>query len=160
MNQTELSGFISSIVVALLSNTGSLSGVFYPLKTNPSGYLQSGAFISQLDLDSAVAQTLSYVAENYYLQSNPSGFITGGGGGGLGDAQAFSVNCMSGVDSQQIAFPVAFTGIPQINCSFLNNVDSNIYYLGISGVSTTGFAINYSATISNSGYKLSILAEL
>lgn len=80
MNQAELSGFIVPIVQAYLTGTGVLSGVFYPRYSNPSGYLVSGAFISQTDLDSAITQALVYVANTYYPNSNPSGYVTGASG--------------------------------------------------------------------------------
>ena len=76
MNQTELSGFVIPIILEYLSNTGNLTGTFYPLNFNPSGYEQSGAFISQEDLDSALTQTISYLFQTFYLDSNPSGYIT------------------------------------------------------------------------------------
>lgn len=64
LNQTELSGFLATLVQGYLSQTGNLTGVFYPLAQNPSGYEISGAFISQQDLDSAITQVLAGVSEN------------------------------------------------------------------------------------------------
>jgi len=158
MNQAELSGFLIPIILTYLSNTGNLSGVFYPLLNNPSGYLQSGAFISQVDLDSAITQALSFVSNNFYPDSNPSGFLRASD---ITHAtNSFLVNCSSGVDTQFVNFPFPFTGIPNINCSFLNNIDNNIYYFGISGVNTTGFYVNYSDTVAKTGYKLSVITDL
>ena len=89
LNQPEVSGFILQVIQGYLSNSGSpvaatglLNEVFYPLENNPSGYTISGAFISQSDLDSATTQVLSYVANNYYPDTNPSGYassLTGSG---------------------------------------------------------------------------------
>ena len=76
INQAELSGFVTPIVLGFLANTGSLSGIFYPLYDNPNEYLQSGAFISQSDLDSAIYQYASSAALTYYPLNNPSGFIS------------------------------------------------------------------------------------
>jgi len=85
-NQTEFSGYIVQIIQNYLnaspslSSTGTLSGVFYPLYNNPSGYInsgQTGIFKTATDLNSLYAQTLNYVSQNYYLNSNPSGFLTG-----------------------------------------------------------------------------------
>ena len=69
MNQPELSGFVIPIILGYLSNTGNLTGSFYPLLGNPSHFATSGDFISQIDLDSAVTQALSYVASQYATEN-------------------------------------------------------------------------------------------
>lgn len=158
MNQSDLSGFVIPIILNYLTGTGSLTGTFYPLKQNPSGYLQSGAFISQVDLDSAVAQTLNLISELYYPLSNPSGYLTAADVTHV--TTAFSVNCTSGATTQYVSFPLIFTGIPTVNCSFVNNYDQNLYYFGVSGVNTSGFYVNYSDTIATTGYKLGVIADL
>lgn len=80
INQSEISGFVSQIVSSILSNsetsivpTGKLTGSFYPLESNPNGYLQSGAFVSRSDLDSAIVQENIYIAENYWPANLYSG---------------------------------------------------------------------------------------
>jgi hypothetical protein len=158
MNQAELSGFIVPIVLGFMSGTGSLSGSFYPLSSNPSGYVQSGAFIAQIDLDSAIYQALNYVSQNYYLSSNPSGYLRASDITHV--TTSFRVNCTSGAGSQYVAFPFSFTGTPTVSCSFINNLDQNLYYVGASGVNTSGFFVNYSDTISNTGYQLGVIAGL
>ena len=158
MNQTELSGFIVPIIQSFLSGTGALSGSFYPLMTNPSGFLQSGAFLAQVDLDSAIYQTLSYIAQNYYLSSNPSGYLRSSDITHV--TSSFNVNCTSGVSTQFVNFSTPFTGAPVVNCSFINNIDDKFYCCGVSGINTGGFYVNYSETIGNSGYQLGIMASL
>jgi len=85
-NQPEFSGYTVQVIQNYLSgnpplpSTGVLSGVFYPLVTNPSGFVtssQTGVFKTQTDLNSLYTQTLYYVGQNYYPNTNPSGYITG-----------------------------------------------------------------------------------
>jgi hypothetical protein len=73
-NQPEFSGYTVQVIQNYLNgnpalpSTGVLSGVFYPLKSNPSGFVtsgQTGIFKTQIDLDSLYTQTIAYVAENY-----------------------------------------------------------------------------------------------
>lgn len=155
LNQAELSGFVIPLILSYLANTGSFSGVFYPLNSNPSEYLQSGAFISPVDLNSAITQTLAYVSQNFYLNSNPSGFISESGAA----SSSFIFNCTSGVNGEYISFPTVLPNSPNIACSFVNNLDQNLYYFGLSGVNTSGFYVNYSDTIVNTGYQLSIIMD-
>ena len=75
MNQAELSGFIAPIILSYLNNTGNLTGSFYPLFGNPSDFATSGDYISQIDLDSAIYQSLSYISSQY---AKKSGVITSG----------------------------------------------------------------------------------
>jgi hypothetical protein len=89
MNQAELSGFVIPLVQSYLANTGNLTGAFYPLCQNPSGYVISGAFISNTDLDSAITQALAYVAETYYPNTNPAGYTSGSGGGFSGAVSVY-----------------------------------------------------------------------
>jgi len=86
LNQVELSGFVAGLVIGYLSNqntslaaTGNLTGSFYPLSQNPSGYQVSGSFVSAQDLNNAIAQALSFVSLNYYGANNPSGYLTSSG---------------------------------------------------------------------------------
>jgi hypothetical protein len=154
LNQTELSGFIAPIIQGFLSQTGALTGVFYPLRENPSGYEASGAFISQEDLDSAVAQTISYIADNFYPNSNPSGYTTQ-----LGRFDSLIFNCSSGVTTERFVFPVLFETVPNVVCSF-NSPNGSYYGISISGVTTSGFFVNYGSAIDTTGYKISSMAHV
>ena len=97
------SGFATGIDVSLFvlkSETGSYSSLFYPLLTNPSGYVtgdvvrpsQTGLFLTSSSLSGYATQTyvnnasgalrtdISYLQTltgDYYPRTNPSGFITG-----------------------------------------------------------------------------------
>ena len=86
LNQIEVSGFVVEIVSGLLNNsgtniasTGKLTGLFYPLRTNPTGYLRSGDALTQSDLDDSIIQENIYLSDTYYLKSNPSRYITNSG---------------------------------------------------------------------------------
>lgn len=81
INQSELSGYISQVTSEILAisgtiiaSTGKLTGSFYPRLTNPNGYIQSGAFISQSDLDASTTQQNTYLSSIYYPISNPNGY--------------------------------------------------------------------------------------
>ncbi len=76
MNQGELSGFFVPIAQSIFSQTGSLSGAFYPLNQNPSGYQNSGSFASHEDLDSAIVQYGVTASNTFYPLTNPSGFTS------------------------------------------------------------------------------------
>ncbi len=93
INRSEISGLILDVAIAnhfssgILSGTGNLTGAFYPLNSNPSGYIvnsgfittgQTGNFVDDGDLAINIGNTLTTVSNLYYLNSNPSGFVTTG----------------------------------------------------------------------------------
>lgn len=80
LNKPELSGYIVE-VIGEIPQTGDLTGFFYPLDSNPNGYVttgETGTFATQSDLDSNYASILAQVGLQYYSSSNPSGYITSG----------------------------------------------------------------------------------
>ena len=125
MNQAELSGFVIPLVQSYLANTGNLTGSFYPLRQNPSGYVISGAFISNTDLDSAITQALAYVAETYYPLSNPAGYTSGASGTVIWTGNVSGVVYVTG--NQTISGIKSFAGIiaPQTISGNGKMVDSN-----------------------------------
>ena len=84
LNNPELSGYIELIIGrritgVVLSGTGLLTGEFYPLHSNPSGYLtgvNTGDFVTNSSLAVSQTNVLNTVGSLYYLKSNPSGFIS------------------------------------------------------------------------------------
>jgi hypothetical protein len=91
LNQTEVSGYTVEIIRKYLitgtgiANTGALTGVFYPLNSNPSGYSTSGQFVTTGQTGAFVDTTmlaiddsnlLSIVSGLYYRKTNPSGYIS------------------------------------------------------------------------------------
>jgi hypothetical protein len=90
LHNPELSGFVVDIITKYLTgsgvnvNTGSLTGAFYPLKQNPSGYLTSistGGLVDYPSLATSNANLLAQIDLLYYPRINPSGFGTGNGSG-------------------------------------------------------------------------------
>jgi hypothetical protein len=75
-------GVLLSGEAAGAANTGSLTGVFYPLNSNPSGYI-TGVDLSAYVTGSVVrpSETGNFITVSqtgaFYPISNPSGFITG-----------------------------------------------------------------------------------
>jgi hypothetical protein len=170
LNSSELSGYISLVCQSLLSGvsgvqTGNLTGVFYPLTGNPSGFVvsgQTGIFMTQSNLNSLYSQTISYVAANYYPVSNPSGYISSAT---IPAILSFVTGCTSGANSEFINFysggsPYTFSNTPRVVCSFQNSLDSDMYATSLGGILPYGFSISYSQPIEKSGYYLNVLATL
>jgi len=87
VNQPELSGYTVQIIQNYLTGnisfpqTGYYTGIFYPLLSNPSGYVttgQTGIFTTQIDINSSAAQTLNYVSNNFVSNSGATVFVTTG----------------------------------------------------------------------------------
>lgn len=90
INKPEFSGYIVDVLLQYLKtgsitgiamNTGQLSGQFYPLQSNPSGYITSGylsGYATQQYVNNADTAVLSYIGGTYYPVNNPSGFVTSG----------------------------------------------------------------------------------
>ena len=138
LNQPELSGYIVLVAGGIPSTTGTLTGAFYPYKTNPSGYIttgQTGTFITQSALDSNYYSTLVYVADNYYPLSNPNGYVT---------SASLSGNAVLTTGDQNISGLKNFYTRPSVNGSgvqlqgeFL--IDNAVYTTGdqtIDGIKT------------------------
>ena len=82
ISNSEVSGYILNVIENYLTGnpflpTGNATGLFYPLTGNPSGFVTSGALNSyitstqsQTNINSAVTQTLVYVAQNYPIITN------------------------------------------------------------------------------------------
>lgn len=99
LHNPELSGYILEIIGKYVTtgsgvsvNTGSLTGAFYPLRDNPSGYLNflnTGTLVDHTYLSASNASLLAQIALLYYPLSNPSGFGTGNSSGNNVDTGAF-----------------------------------------------------------------------
>jgi hypothetical protein len=138
-NQPEFSGYTVQIIQNYLSgnppipSTGVLSGVFYPLVTNPSGFVtssQTGVFKTQTDLNSLYTQILYYVGENYYPDSNPSGYINSanisGISGNLNNIVYTTGNqTISGIKT--FATGINVNGDITINSNYLRGINSSNY---------------------------------
>jgi hypothetical protein len=100
LNNPDVSGYIVDVlrhylitgsVTGIATNTGVLVSVFYPLTSNPSGYVTSGqitGFATRLDVTGNNQNLLAYIDSIYYPRVNPSGFI----GTGQGDARYLQGN--------------------------------------------------------------------
>src|SRR5579859_3091107 len=91
LNQPEVSGYIVSVLLQYLqsgnitgiaSNTGVFTGIFYPLTSNPSGYVinnQITGFATQTFVTNEGSGILATAYASFYpLNSNPSGYIVSG----------------------------------------------------------------------------------
>lgn len=93
LNKVEVSGFTVDIIRQYLTTgtgvsylTGQLSGLYYPLNQNPSGYIssfqtgyvlnsQTGDFVDNSILAVHDANLLSQISSLYYSNANPNGYI-------------------------------------------------------------------------------------
>lgn len=91
INKNEVSGYALDVLrsylitgTGLLTNTGSLTGIFYPLKSNPSGYSVSGDFVLRTETGGFIDSNQQASNNNglfnlfnalFYYKSNPSGYI-------------------------------------------------------------------------------------
>lgn len=90
LNKPEVSGYILDVVgqflrtgsvTGIATNTGQLTGQFYPLGGNPSGYVNQGqlsGYATLLQVTGNNATLLASIANAYYPLTNPSGFISSG----------------------------------------------------------------------------------
>ena len=90
LNKPELSGYVVDVLLQYLKsgqvtgiamNTGTLTGAFYPLRQNPSGYVTTGqvtGYATFYDITGNNTNLLSYVNTNYYPRANPSGYASTG----------------------------------------------------------------------------------
>jgi len=69
----------------------------------------------------------------------------------------YSYTLPVGNDNYFVTYPSVLNSNPRsINCIFQNNVDNIIYYYSIGNINKTGFYINFSDQIDNTGYALNI----
>lgn len=164
LNQPELSGYTVQVIQNYLTGnvslppTGTLTGVFYPLKTNPSGYVtsgQTGSFMTQTNLNSLSTQLINYIDGNFYPISNPSGYYASNFRN-----LSFRETAAYGADNQFIYFPSGITiSVPKINsivCTFENDQDDYFYNYMITGIVTNGFGVKYSNDLASANYKLNV----
>jgi hypothetical protein len=88
INKPEFSGYIVDVLLQYLrtgqitgiaTNTGQLTGQFYPRWINPLSYVtESGlyGYATQSDVTSNNTSILAYVDNNYYPSSNPDNYVT------------------------------------------------------------------------------------
>src|SRR5688572_5138713 len=95
LNKQEVSGYAVEIIRQFLStgtgisvvSTGNLTGTFYPLKSNPSGYItgtqtgfvqksETGNLVDAVDLAVTENSILSQASGLYYKLSNPNNYIS------------------------------------------------------------------------------------
>ena len=123
------------------ANTGALTGVFYPLTGNPSGFIlpaQTGAFSSNSNVAATGAIFATYTG-------NIQDFVTG--------------ISPTGLDNYFIQFPFNFSSTPRVLTTV--EVTGNIVYgTAISNRTVSGFTALFSDYIAESGVKLNVYATI
>jgi hypothetical protein len=127
-------------------------------------------FVTGKYLTGIIAGTNITVVDNFNgtftVNSTASG---GGGGGGTGvtyvvsgntGAYIFSTVVQSGVGQQFVSFPTALGNNPYVMCQLTNLSGAENIIADVSGVTSSGYWVNYSNTVDSSGYLLTTIASL
>jgi hypothetical protein len=157
LNKVEVSGYILDVTKGYLvtgtgiavSNTGSLTGAFYPLKTNPSGYVtgsvvrptDTGAFVDDVDLAITTASILTQASGLYYKQTNPSGFMTKASGDVLYASLGPTVNSGQLIFDDNVNAGYALHFVPNKSYALRGTGTSLIDLYNSTGALITGFDI-------------------
>jgi hypothetical protein len=170
-------GFVNS------TQTGLLTNVFYPLNTNPAGYITSSSNVGVRSLQTTGAFPSGIVSGNVVISGTSIISVTTGVNGTIvvsgntgayanfatqsqitllsgGQAVIFDSGIKSGVVRQTFQFPITFNQPPFVftQLKYLGNTGIGYPVVGISGVTTSGFSGVYSLPFSGTGYVLSIWA--
>ena len=155
-----------------LFNTGSildnkinsLSGSLLNLNSNPSGFI-TGVDLSSYLTSSTASSTYATITNLNSTGNTLNSSITSLSGLFTGYTGYFeSENTIGysyvipvGNDNYFVTYPSVLNSDPRsINCIFQNNVDNVIYYYSIGNITKSGFFINFSDQINNTGYSLNI----
>jgi hypothetical protein len=111
------SGFITGIDTSFFvtsSQTGNYNNEFYPLASNPAGYVTGGVvrpsetgylypstnpsgFVAGSVVrpaETGAFASTGWIDQNYYPRANPSGYSSGGGGGGVSQARVMAISSL------------------------------------------------------------------
>lgn len=158
LNKPEVSGYILDVVLPYLQtgtfliagNTGALTGIFYPLKSNPTGYLRSGditGYATKQEVTGNNTTIYTYVDTHFYPVTNPSGFV------GTGVTGAYITFVRTGQTGQFYpnSNPSGFITSSQVGgVQFASvtgrNISGNVSFTGVGGlgVSSSGQTIVFS----------------
>lgn len=88
----------------------------------------------------------------YPLQSNPSGYLTSSPSNS--GSYVFRTSIASGISQQFISFPSSLDDSARVIATLGNNLGNNTIPFQVSGITGSGFWVNFANTIDNSGYYL------
>ena len=144
------SGYFQNLINQLLLQTQIISG---SLEVLGSGFFLSGVKIGTgtvfiepnrilINGDHVITRSGLNDVSGYFESENTIGY---------------SYSLPVGNDNYFITYPSVLNSDPRsINCIFQNTVDNIIYYYSIGNINKTGFYINFSDQINNTGYALNI----
>jgi hypothetical protein len=150
------SGYFQRLIDNLFLQTQTISGnleVVGNIKVANSGFFNSGiqigtgsVYIEQhritIDGDPVITRSGLNAVSGYFESENTIGY---------------SYVIPVGNDNYFVTYPSILNSDPRsINCIFQNSVDNVIYYYSIGNINKTGFYINFSDQINNTGYSLNI----
>lgn len=129
--------------------TSNDTGVFYPLN-NPSGFITG---IDGLNLSNYVTGSVVRPEEtgNFYTNNNPSGYISNT------NLQNLRISLQTGIESYTGAFDTIFSSTPTVVANVQTTGDYG-YTTSLTQITTSGFAIDFSDIILESGVILNIIA--
>jgi hypothetical protein len=98
-----------------------------------------------ITLNNKINSVSGYVEETFVRNISATGYVTG---------------ILTGIDSQYINHPFAFSRIPQVQITLDAGIHDIYYFAGVSQRSTTGFRANFSDTILETGMTLQVFASI
>lgn len=156
VNKPEFSGYTVEIIKQYLttgsvtiSGSGILTGSFYPLNSNPSGYLtgqvvrpsNTGNLVDTTALALQTNSILSQVSGLYYPKSNPSGYLTKTSGDSIYVSLGPTVNTGQLIFDDSVDAGYAIYFIPNKFFALRGTGNSVIDLYNNSGAYISGFAV-------------------
>jgi hypothetical protein len=144
------SGYFQRLIDNLFLQTRTISG---SLEVLGSGFFTSGVKVGTgtvfiepsrilINGDPVITRSGLNAVSGYFESENTIGY---------------SYTLPVGNDNYFVTYPSVLNSDPRsINCIFQNNVDNIIYYYSLGNINKTGFYINFSDQINNTGYSLNI----
>jgi hypothetical protein len=144
------SGYFQRLIDNLFNQTRTISG---NLEILGSGFFTSGVKVGTgtvfiepsrilINGDPVITRSGLNAVSGYFESENTIGY---------------SYTLPVGNDNYFVTYPSVLNSDPRsINCIFQNNVDNIIYYYSLGNINKTGFYINFSDQINNTGYSLNI----
>jgi hypothetical protein len=140
-NRSNISGWTPEAYIT----TGD-TGIFYP-KSNPSGFitgvdLSSYATVENLTITGSTLDNKINILSGEFDENNILGY---------------TLELNSGIENLFVPYPSPLNEKPSsVTCSLQNFVDNVIYHYMIGQTTMSGFFINFSDVLTNSGYLLNV----
>lgn len=142
----------------LLTGNLSITGSLTAISADAESLMMGGYIVATQSFTTGVSghlqsqiSVLNNHTGDYYLNTNPSGFITGV------DELSFLTLLHTGIEETGIMFPRSFSSSPRVFSDLLITGDTG-YLVGIKRVSSTGYFAMFSDVIAETGIYLQTFA--